>query len=195
MQRFSGFVSRVGATVAFCLTQLQAQVPNPHPPKVMPCRHSTCHTWDSLGLGTPCEVISTVERLITPATSSTIRRHLQPIMVQKVMGQHLFLNIIPNNFTAATKWRCWCDRDMKLHKLTSGDLGSRVNRPSIANDQFLIKKKSTFLAIHFPFPHIGFLKTVLPTTSINYNYGFGGPLTGPLVCELAFGFFCLDSGI
>jgi hypothetical protein len=33
----------------------------------------------------------------------------------KVMGQHLFLNIIPNNFMMArTGWKVWCDRDMSL---------------------------------------------------------------------------------
>ena len=30
------------------------------------------------------------------------------------MGQHLFLNIIPNNFTARTGRKVWCDRGISL---------------------------------------------------------------------------------
>ena len=34
-------------------------------------------------------------------------------IVWKVVGQHLFLNIIPNNFTAGTRRKVWCDQDMR----------------------------------------------------------------------------------
>ena len=34
------------------------------------------------------------------------------VIVWKVAGQHLFLNIIPNNFTTRTEWKGWCDRGM-----------------------------------------------------------------------------------
>ena len=32
------------------------------------------------------------------------------VIVRKVVGHHLFLNIIPNNFTARTERKVWCDR-------------------------------------------------------------------------------------
>ena len=36
------------------------------------------------------------------------------VIVWKVMGQHLILNIIHNNFTAKIEWKVWCDRGMSL---------------------------------------------------------------------------------
>ena len=33
------------------------------------------------------------------------------------MGQHLFLNIIPSNFTVGTGWKVWCDRAMSLKNI------------------------------------------------------------------------------
>ena len=35
-------------------------------------------------------------------------------VVRKVVGHHLFLNIIPNTFTARTERKVWCDRGMRL---------------------------------------------------------------------------------
>ena len=40
------------------------------------------------------------------------------VIVLKVVGQHLFLNVIPNNFTARTEWNIWCDRGMSSHQQT-----------------------------------------------------------------------------
>ena len=34
------------------------------------------------------------------------------IIMWKVVGQHLFLNLIPGNFIAGTKQKVWCDRGM-----------------------------------------------------------------------------------
>ena len=34
------------------------------------------------------------------------------VIVRKVVGHHLFLNVIPNNFTAKTERKVWCDRGM-----------------------------------------------------------------------------------
>ena len=36
------------------------------------------------------------------------------LIVWKVVGQHLFLNIIPTNFMARTKQKSWCDWGMSL---------------------------------------------------------------------------------
>ena len=36
------------------------------------------------------------------------------LIVRKVVGHHLFLNIIPNNFTVRTERKVWCDRGMRL---------------------------------------------------------------------------------
>ena len=36
------------------------------------------------------------------------------IIVWKVVGQHLFMNIIPNNFTVGTERKVWCDQGMSL---------------------------------------------------------------------------------
>ena len=35
------------------------------------------------------------------------------VIMWKVEGQHLFLNIIPNNFTAGTGRKVWCDQGMR----------------------------------------------------------------------------------
>ena len=35
------------------------------------------------------------------------------VIVKKMVDHHLFLNIIPSNFTARTEWKVWCDRGMK----------------------------------------------------------------------------------
>ena len=37
------------------------------------------------------------------------------VRVRKVVGHHLFLNITPNNFTARTEQKVWCDRGIKVH--------------------------------------------------------------------------------
>jgi hypothetical protein len=43
-----------------------------------------------------------------------IRQHLRPALaVWKVVGQHLYLNIILNNFTVVTRRKVWCDRGMR----------------------------------------------------------------------------------
>ena len=34
------------------------------------------------------------------------------VIMWKVVDQHLILNIIPNNFTAGTKRKVWCDQNM-----------------------------------------------------------------------------------
>ena len=36
------------------------------------------------------------------------------VIVRKVVGQHLFLNIIPSNFTVGSGRKVWCDRGMSL---------------------------------------------------------------------------------
>ena len=57
-----------------------------------------------------------VEGLITPANSNTICRHLSAslaVIVWKVADQHLFLNIIPSNFTVGTRWKVCCDKGMR----------------------------------------------------------------------------------
>ena len=38
------------------------------------------------------------------------------LIVWKMMGQHLFLNIIPNNFKVGTGQKLWCDQGMSMHK-------------------------------------------------------------------------------
>ena len=35
------------------------------------------------------------------------------VLVRKMVGHQLFLNIIPNNFMATTEWKVWCDRVMR----------------------------------------------------------------------------------
>ena len=39
------------------------------------------------------------------------------VIVRKVAGHHLFLNIIPSNFTARTERKVWCDRGMRGNNL------------------------------------------------------------------------------
>jgi hypothetical protein len=39
------------------------------------------------------------------------------VIMWKVVGQLLFLNIIPSNFTARTGWKVWCDRGMSVYGL------------------------------------------------------------------------------
>ena len=39
------------------------------------------------------------------------------VIVKKVVGHHLFMNIIPNNFMARTEQKVWCDRGMRAIKL------------------------------------------------------------------------------
>ena len=34
---------------------------------------------------------------------------------EKMVGNHLFLNIIPSNFTAKTERKVWCDRGMRVY--------------------------------------------------------------------------------
>ena len=36
-------------------------------------------------------------------------------IVWTMVGQHLFLNVIPNNFTVDTRRKYWCDHGMSLH--------------------------------------------------------------------------------
>ena len=50
----AGLVLRFGSS--FLLDSTLNASPKPHLRKVLSCRHP-CHTWD-LGLGTPCEVVS-----------------------------------------------------------------------------------------------------------------------------------------
>ena len=60
-------------------------------------------------------------------------------MVWKVVGQHLVLNIIPNNFTARTRRKFWCDRGISLSLsqitalliLFTGDYLRRINNKPI----------------------------------------------------------------
>ena len=33
-----------------------------------------------------------------------------------MVGEHLLMNIIPNNFSVETGWKVWCDRDMSETK-------------------------------------------------------------------------------
>ena len=54
-----------------------------------------------------CGVDHTGQLRHHPSTSSAV-------IVWKVVGQHLILNIIPNNFTVGTKQRVWCDQGMCL---------------------------------------------------------------------------------
>ena len=44
------------------------------------------------------------------------------VIVWKVVGQHLFLSIISNNFTAGTGRKVWCDRGMSGRKVVSPTL-------------------------------------------------------------------------
>ena len=47
--------------------------------------------------------------------SGQFRHHLSAspaVIVRKIVGHHLFLNIIPSNFTARTELKVWCDRGM-----------------------------------------------------------------------------------
>ena len=43
------------------------------------------------------------------------------VIVWKVVGQHLFLNIIPSNFTAGTGRKVWCDWGMRAWCLDYGE--------------------------------------------------------------------------
>ena len=36
------------------------------------------------------------------------------VIVWTVVGQHLFLNLIPNNFIVGTRQKCWCDHGTSL---------------------------------------------------------------------------------
>ena len=55
-----------------------------------------------------------------------------------MVGQHLFLNIIPNNFTARTEQKVWCDWGILLcyfpQHLSAIDIPMRG---SIANQRYL----------------------------------------------------------
>ena len=44
------------------------------------------------------------------------------VIVRKVVGYNLFLNIIPNNFTARTERKVWCDQGMSEPCLGSWSL-------------------------------------------------------------------------
>ena len=50
---------------------------------------------------------------IAPSTYNTIRRQLPTVIVRKVVGQHLILNIIPKKFTTETGRKVWCDWRMR----------------------------------------------------------------------------------
>ena len=52
--------------------------------------------------------------VITPTSFDIICRHLPAVIVRKVVDQHLFLNIIPNNFTGGTGQNLWCDQGIKV---------------------------------------------------------------------------------
>ena len=60
------------------------------------------------------------------------------VIVWKVVGQHLFLNIIPSNFTAETGRKVWCDQGMSRGSLQlerSGDYDnvmSEVEAPGLS---------------------------------------------------------------
>ena len=61
------------------------------------------------------------EGLITPTDFGTIHPSaFLAVIVWKVMGQHLFLNIIPNNFTVRTAQKVWCDRSMNWSEGSKG---------------------------------------------------------------------------
>ena len=48
------------------------------------------------------------------------------VIVRKVVGHHLFLNIIPINFTARTEWKVWCDQGMRWDTIHWHDVGCRL---------------------------------------------------------------------
>ena len=54
------------------------------------------------------------EGLITPAILDTIDPSASPnVIMWKLLDQYLFLNIVPNNFTAGTGWKFWRDHGTK----------------------------------------------------------------------------------
>ena len=60
----------------------------------------------------PAPSLPHCEGLITPVSSNTIRSASSVVIVWKGVDQHLFLKIIPSNFTARTGRKVWCDRGM-----------------------------------------------------------------------------------
>ena len=49
----------------------------------------------------------------------TLSVDISTVIVWKMVGQHLFLNIIPKNFTAGIGWKLWCDRAWEPVDVTS----------------------------------------------------------------------------
>ena len=53
------------------------------------------------------------EGLIIPATSWQHPWASLVVTVWRVVGRHLSLNVIPNNFMARARWKVWCDRNLR----------------------------------------------------------------------------------
>jgi hypothetical protein len=51
----------------------------------------------------------------------------------KVVGRHLFLNTIPNNFLGRTGWKVWCDQGMSL--VFREKLGTIGQDPNVATSK------------------------------------------------------------
>ena len=116
----------------------------PYLQNVFPCRHP-CHTWD-FGTWDPHEVVSPNSHALDgwEADHTSHFWHHPPtspaVIMWKVVGQHLFLNIIPNNFTAGAGRKSWCDWGMRLHVLTSSEfrLDSVLHKIGLHSDSKLV---------------------------------------------------------
>ena len=84
------------------------------------------------------------------------------LIVRKVVGHHLFLNIIPNNFTAWTEWKVWCDRDINNRWTWSkvNPVYHSYNQASFVLGMNMgpcpkIPPKTNYWENHFPVPIVG----------------------------------------
>ena len=97
------------------------------------------------------------------------------VIVWKVVGQHLFLNIVPNNYTARTGRKVWCDRGMSLST-------TALNRHGYTHTYTEIHIHTRMLSAHQS--TTASPRTVPPTTS---QWLWGPPLhvsiCGSAICE------------
>lgn len=71
--------------------------------------------------------------LITLTNFDNIRQHLPAMIVWKMVGWHLMLNTIPNNFTGGSGRKFWFDRGIKVcanQAIVMGQVHEHLGAPS-----------------------------------------------------------------
>ena len=89
--------------------------------------------------------------------TSQFQHHLSKspsVIVRKVVGHHLFLNITPINFTARTKRKVWCDQRMSVYVKHVGDALHRSKWPQWVMNQLHSIIFCTYLNTYFTFVNI-----------------------------------------